>query len=496
MAGRLIQQWRLAVLRVQLDLTGRTPAVATELASYPGRTPHRLWARRDPLEAFGLAESKAPPRQLRLPSDLRDAIATSLTADPDLENEAALWLRLAPPYGYLGAVPWEESLLEVTDVPVLRVPDRLPAAVDPGRVWSVAIGVSAPADSNWAAPYLVGLVKNISGEVSAPVDVDVFADARTVAQLPRYFDPPVQVHVHKPSDARQASEDRSRRRASELGRWDREGRLARPASPGRIWADWIAAGLAGRAVRALHVVLDATWDSDRPILALSPDPSQPSNTKDSAFITADDVRLLADELGAATLSFGSPPDATSDVAMRVIADGVGQQRPGATIYSSIPLDRGGTWLAETYGFLAGTPADRSGEPVLRYPSLAPRHPSLFAYLQPEQVRASLADEWPKPPPTTDRVRAPSPADDLLPSAVLPEGYQVTPEADLSGYYASAETVPTWVAASECYIGTQLANLSQSATAPEPVGFKRAYEQGAAEALAEIQEIVAKHVRPT
>jgi hypothetical protein len=492
MAREIIERWRLAVLRAQLDLTNPTPMVATELVSYPGRTPHRLWTRRHPLEAFGLAEVAAPPGQLQLPVDLRDDIAASLAAD--LKGEAALWLRLTPPYGYLGAVPWEQSLLAVTNMPLLRVPDRLPVAADLGQVWSVAIAVSAPAASDWAAAYVAALVDEIAGEVRAKVDVHIFADAGTVAQLRELGLPEVRswLHLHEPSAARRASEDRIQRQVPQFRRQGQDGRLVDPGTPGRIWADWIATGLAGRAVRALHVVLDATWDSDQPILALSPDPSEPSNAKNCAFVSADDVRLLADVLGAATLSFGSPPDATSDVAMRMIADGVGQQRPGATVYSSIRLDRLGAALAGTHRFLASTAGSLAGRSV---PRRVPRHPSLFAYLQPQQIQASLADEWPEPPATTDLAGAASPSEDPLPSTVLPDGYQVTPETDLSDYYASTETVPTWVAASERYIGSQLANLSHSPSEPEPVGYKRAYERGAAEALAELQEIVAKHARP-
>jgi hypothetical protein len=484
MAQEIIEQWRLAVLRAQLDLTDRTPMVATELVSYPDRTPHRLWARLHPLEAFGLADTAVPPHELRLPDDLRDDIAASLAAD--LEGEAALWLRLKPPYGYLGAVPWEEALVAVTDVPLLRVPDRLPTAADPGKVWSVAIGVSAPAGSDWAAPYLAGLVDEITRQVPASVDVHIFADAGTVARLNALGVPgPNWLHLHEPAEARRAHADRSERQVPQFRRRDRQGQLLDPAAPGRVWADWIAAGLAGRAARALHVALDATWDSDRPMLALSPDPSEPSDVKNCAFVSADDVRLLADALGAATLSFGSPPDAASDVAMRMIADSVGQQRSGATIYSSIRLDPRGAALADTHAFLA----TRSGHRDV------PRHPSLFAYLQPEQVQASLADEWPEPPPASGQARATPPGDDPLPSAVLPDGYQVTREADLSDYYASAETVPSWVAASERYISSQLADLSQPASSPEPVSYKQAYQQGAAEALAELQEMVAKHARP-
>ncbi len=482
MAIQIIEKWHLAVLRAQLDLSYTPPIVATELVGYFGGTPRRLWALRYPLDEFGLAQSTSPPRELTLPADLRDHVAASLEAE--LEDETALWLRLAPPYGYLGAVPWEQSLR--AHVPLLRVPDRLPVAADPGQVWSVAIGVSAPEGTDWAAPYVADLAGRIAIQVAGPLDVHVFADAGTAARLRQLTEPgPEWLHVHEPSAARLAWADRSGRGQERVRRRDWESGQAEPGSPGRIWTDWLAAGLAGQAVRALHVVLDATWDSDRPMLALAPDPSEPSSTRNCAFVTGDDVRLLADAVGAATLSFGAPPDVSSDVAMRVVADAVGQQRPGTTVYSSIRLDRHGAALADMHGFLADE----------RFPRQVPTSTSLFAYLQPEKMQPRLAEEWPGPPPTAESTRAAPAGEDLLPATVLPEGYQVAPEADLSDYYASAQTVPSWVATSERYIGSQLASLSRPASAPEPVGDKQAYEQGAAEALSELQQMVARHARP-
>src|SRR4051794_11158494 len=125
MAEALIEQWQLAVLRVQLEVADRLAAVATELVSYVDGEPRQLWAMRHPLSAFGLPDSDASgqsvtPDELRLPRDLRDEIADTLRTD--LRGEASLWLRLVAPYGYLGAVPWERALLGVIDVPLFRVP--------------------------------------------------------------------------------------------------------------------------------------------------------------------------------------------------------------------------------------------------------------------------------------------------------------------------------------------------------------------------------------
>jgi hypothetical protein len=485
MAERLIEEWQLAVLRARLDVTEWLPVVITELVSYRDGTPQQLWAMRHPLSAFGLSDSSAAPDGLGLPDDLRDEVADSLRTD--LRGEASLWIRLVAPYGYLGAVPWEKSLLDVVDVPIFRVPDRLPLAADPGRRWSVAIGISAAPDAEWPAPYLRDLVEQLAENVGQDVEVDVFADAATHARLLRLgWTPPAWAHVHMPGGAREASAARVRRLMSSS-----YGSPGSPApidvtSPGRIWADWISTGLAGRAVRALHVALDAVWDVEAPLLALSPDPSKPQDTDACAFVAADDVRRLADAVGAATLSLGSPPDVTSGAAMRMIADSIGLQRPGATIHSSIEHDPHGEALARLHGFLAGQSRDR-----------LPRDRSLFAYVQPEQVQTSLATAWPQPPPTAQPDAPPAAEDELLRAATLPGTYRPAPEDDLVSYYAEAGNVPSWVGASERYVGQQVADLTRSQdAAPKSPGSKNAYELGAAEGLAELQAIIAKHAKPS
>jgi hypothetical protein len=331
----------------------------------------------------------------------------------------------------------------------------------------VAIGVDAAPDGAWAADYVADLVRQLSASVGPDLEVDVFADEGTVHRLQSgRWQPSELAHLHKPAVAREASQVRVRRVMSASQAPDTPPPLD-ITSPGRIWADWIATGLAGRAVRALHVVLDAVWDAETPLLAVSPDPSRPMDTADCVFVTGDDLRRLADNVGAATLSLGAPPERDSGTAMRVIADAIGQQRPGTTIHSDIRYDPDGAALARMHGFLAGTVTQ------------VPRDRSLFAYVQPEQVRSALAE------PTSD---------DDLSAASLPSGYAPPGENDVSSVYVDAATVPTWVAASERYVGQELANLTRPPGGPEPAGYKGAYERGAAEALTELQAIVAKHAR--
>jgi hypothetical protein len=91
--------------------------------------------------------------------------------------------------------------------------------------------------------------------------------------------------------------------------------------------------------------------------------------------------------------------------------------------------------------------------------------------------------------------APPAQDDPLPSSSLPSGYRPPEEDDdVMSEYAEAGTVPTWVAASQRYVGQQLADLARAPGTPDSTAYRVAYERGAAEGLAELQSIVAKHAK--
>jgi hypothetical protein len=466
MGAQLIEQWQLAVLQVRLDVTKPAPVVVAELVENRFGRRRTRWERRYDPALFGLPDGAAAPTALRVPLDLREAVADFIRSN---RREVALWLRLVPPYGYLGAVPWEEELVPAIAVPVVRVPDRLPVATDPGLVWSVAIAISARPGSSWAAPYIGALMSALRGLVDARIDVDVFADAATYADiLARVAETPqgAELHVHNPLNARGAYEERSSSSTRQDSLPLRSRLRASEVQPGLLWRDWITAGLAGRAVRALHVIADGVFDGDRPLLAVSPDPTGPADLSSCAFVGSGDVRALADVVGAGALSFGSPPGNPSDVAIRVMADAVGQQRPGATLYSSIGHDPGGYALASAHAFIVGG----------RYEQVpVPRDPSLFAYLQPELVKGALQESWPYEEP--------------VPSA------QAGPDPAVRSYYDRAEVVPTWLAATERYIESSVARLAAtSADEGSTSSTKRAYEQGAERALAELRALTTRHLR--
>lgn len=487
-----IKQRRLAVLIMQLDLSERTPAITAEFVGYPHEKARTFWKKRYPPAEFGLPKGTAAPTELFVPDGLRDDVVRSL--DESFLRDAALWLRLVPPYGYLGAVPWERVLVEATGKPLVRVPDRLPVAADPGQVWSLAIAVDADPGSDWAAEYCASLLSAIYEYVSASITADVFVDAGTydvLKELITDVPPAMELRLHEPDEAIRAHQNRTERGVPQFRRQRSAGPPAPPV-PGSalIWADWIAAGLGSRAVRALHLVSDAAFDADRPLLMLSPDPRDRAESHGRAYASADDVRLLADTIGASALSLGSPPKNPSDIATRMMADALGVQRPSPTFYSCAGLDPSGNALAWAHAFIADLPGTVS----------IPQDPSLFLYLQPEHIQASLAQKWPEPRPSKrhwlpGRRESAAAAAKATPPSTLPPALDVAPNDALSAYYASAETVPGWVASAERYIDGRLADLAGSAAPPgEASAVKEAYDLGTAKALNELRGLIERNVK--
>jgi hypothetical protein len=473
----LMKQWELAVLRVRLDLSRREAMVASELVDFASGTERRHWAREDRLETYGLDSGAQPPRRLRLPPDLGRQLAASL--QHDLRGEAALWLRLVPPYGYLGAVPWED-MVDVIGVPLLRVPDRLPVPADFGRTWTVAVAVNA-AGRDWGAEHVRSLFSALVEELGGAVEMDVFADLVTVDLLNGGGFADTRLRVHPPSRARAAHDERTQRGVTQFRLPETSSAPPLPMA-NLLWADWIADGLAGRAVRALHLVSDATFVDGRPLLTMNADPAEPWNRSTCGFAVGDDLARLADALGASLLSIGSPPRNTSDTATRMMVDTIGQTRPGPTLYSRLGRDPGARALAAAHGFLA----DDGGW------SRIPQHQSLFGYVQPASVQRVIG-------PGSMAVTADPQWSGVIAAAAASTppvsglSSSVPSSSGLADSYRWAETVPTWVAASSRFLETQIAQLGQVDDPPELTAPSRlAYDIGAHTALDEISDLVNRH----
>ena len=447
MAELMIQQWRLSVLRVGVNLDSRDPSVDLELVGYEGERPQTLWTRRYDPSDFGIPDAGAPSH-LQLPADLIGAVARSFTEE--LNDETALWLRLVPPYGFLGAAPWEQSLVPLLQRPVLRVPDRLPLPTDFGAVWTAVVAVAPGAGTDWAPGYIESFARQLRGRVAGEVEVHVFADANTTESLNASPGSTSDVVLHSP-----------------------------PADGVPSWSEWIRSGLDGRSARSVHLVTDAQFDGDLPMLLLGSEPTRRSSSA-PRFVPVDALVSLSESLGVTTLSFGSPPGNPSVAATRMLADSVGATRSGPTVFSDLELDPTGSTLASAYAYIADRYAH---EPV-------PQDPSLFLYLQPEHVQASLMESWPLPD-----ARTTSAGDEILPS--MPSSTGRSPESEEASappiLLADAREVPAWIASSHQYLTSSWTRLARSAPPAEaPDDLHSAYQDGAAKALEELQALVREH----
>jgi hypothetical protein len=469
-AIQLIQQWRLAVLAIRLDVSDRAARVLTTLSAYDGDAPTVLWTRSDPVSSYRI--TPRPPYDLTVPHEVVDALTQSMLGD--LRSEAALWLHLVPSYGLLGAVPWERQLIEATGLPVFRVPDRLPSPVVRGTVWYGAIGIDAAPRTRWAAPYVTSLINHWRQEIPAPVEVDVFADAHTAAAVRDTLPAAAVVRVHESGDAAGIARTRTPRRSAAPGSLEA---LPPSAVGGSIWADWIAEGLAGRAVRAVHLVLDGSWDGAAPVLLVSHDPAHPNKRALADMVGVTDLMQFVQTIGAATVSFGAPPKVVDEAAVRLFADMIGQQRPGATLFTAVADDPDGADLADTEAFLVDPGA---GRPM-------PRHRSMFAYAQPERLQSVLHQRLP------DAARGiPD-----QPSTSVAEAWRKEADPTLAERFAGSTSVPSWVASTDQYLGARWAAFADSEIAGIPTApSRKAYDAGAKDALNQIRAIVERHARPT
>lgn len=461
MAEYHISRWRLCVLRVRLDFSLTTPVVVVALVSFEKEKPRELWQQRYDPQDFGIPPDGAPSA-LRLPAEIGERVDASFRTD--LSSETALWLRLMPPYGYLGAAPWERELIPILDRPLLRVPDRMPAAADFGTRWTAVVALSARPGSAWAADYLIDFLDQLRSQVGDSLDVNIFTDALTADAVAAARTPEDWWHLHDPNAQ------------------------PRPAAgrPAR-WSEWIRAGLEGHAVRALHLVTDAVFDGDRAMLLVPADPMDPDPAR-AGYVQIDSALRLADTIGAATLSFGSPPDNISDVATRILADDLGQRRPGPTIYSSIAQDPDGSALASTHAYLAD-PVDHT----------LPVSHSQFLYAQPEHVLQSLVHAWPTAADATT-----SRGDEMLPSmpvappmpgrpdakmspprpgelpAAVPDGLDLEPVDPLT------REVPAWVVSAYRFLGTAYLRASRDQQAG---AVDTAYLRGVTETIDDLRALI-------
>ncbi|MCC9711836.1 hypothetical protein E4N62_45485 [Streptomyces sp. MNU76] len=217
------------------------------------------------------------------------------------------------------------------------------------------------------------------------------------------------------------------------------------------------------------------------MLMVSPDPGALVERERWVGLSGDDIKRLADGIGASVLSLGSPPDDAYDVATRLLADGLGRRRSGPTLYSSVWEDPGAWGLSEAQASLVWGDVP----PV-------PPDGSLFVYVQPQLAESRLPESWPDPEQSGQAWlfgRAPVGASHTS-QEILPLVF----EAGEAGVRQRRrvrlrEPLAPWLTRTERFMEAKTAELMEAAAVPgETSEVKQAYDRGAAQALRELRAL--------
>lgn len=176
MAEKLKRTYGLTALEVMLDADRAQPHVAVALANWAGGQRTELLREHVRLAEFGSASSTSDaPWSIAAPPNLIDRLAPPMF---DLFEDGPpdpLWLHLVKPYGYLGAVPWEQALVAAIESAVVRLPDVLPQPklVRPSPRVAICLNPGPPS-ADGGAQLLQEVVTALDGALGQPATVDVF----------------------------------------------------------------------------------------------------------------------------------------------------------------------------------------------------------------------------------------------------------------------------------------------------------------------------------
>ena len=463
MAELLQRQWDLPILRVHLDTALATPAARCEIAAHDGGQRVVLGEASWPLTDFGFPRGDlAGDQRLDVPESLARWVAGVTGPGGELAAIRALWVYLVKPYGHLGGVPWERALVPAIGLPVVRLPDVLPAPQTAKGTLEVALcatGAAAEGPSP-AVRHLAAVAGGVARAAShRRLALHVFADreasdvvAQVAAQLPGAT---VIDHVARGWSARAPGADRAARKGG--------ARSYRPESAN----PWLAAmrdALHGRGIDMVHFICHGFHTGYAGALLFAGDPRGERGDWPSSAAAAELGALMTD-LGAADAAFTAPDDNYSEAGLLELADRLGVDRPGTTLVHDARLDPEGHALEAAYRLMLG---DEAAPP--------PASPALAWVVQPRLVEPAAVQEALRPPTRSGkRSLVAGPATKAV--------------------YESAQTVPGWLASAERFIEQQSAEVSRFheraadlAATPE----EAAYFDGVEKALERIRGIVEAH----
>jgi hypothetical protein len=279
------------------------------------------------------------------------------------QPDEPMWLQVGPSGGQLGVVPWERLFQPALQAPLLRVPNFLADPVFLTRPLHLAVLVSSPrAKSAFSVDdYATQLVTTVQKALPQGTVIDVFADLDAYGAL---GDLPTsanhRVVVHDPRLAAALGDGGTNTAAS----W--RGALESP------WLRWMVQALHGRSVDAVHFVCPGFFRRDQGSLAVGRSPAENTDREWSHMIGAGELMAFLDVAGAWATAFTPPYEDVWAMGVRLLADRIAWQRPGALLVHEWLLDPGP--LAGGYQFLF---ADHDEPP--------PRASSLMVYAHPKRM---------------------------------------------------------------------------------------------------------------
>ncbi|BFU43124.1 hypothetical protein [Krasilnikovia sp. MM14-A1004] len=418
MAELLKRRYDLSALKVRLLADADPPSVRCELELTREHQTEPVASWQVPATELGLPPvldcetSHGTGYEFRLPATMAAELAEAVrgAALP----ERPLWLHLVRPYGHLGLVPWEQLLVPVLPVPVLRLPDFVVEPVRSRRAVTVALCADdGPGDLAEQADLVGRLAAAIVGAIPLPTTLHIFPTAQ-LYELLRHVKSPVdradRVLLHDPA----AIGDDTSGTGADLAPVYAGSTDSAVGQHRNVWLTWMRDALCGHGVDVVHFVAGAVLRLDQGALALSDNPADPTDSGLSVVSTAALTRFLL-QVGAWGCGFTSPPGNPSEMGLRLVATAVAELRPTTLVHHEARLDPEMRALADGYRLMASPE-----------PALPPTDGAVFVYCQPFQVATE-------------------------PGRSEQTGAAAAPSDKVRGLVADTAATPTWVSASQRFV---------------------------------------------
>jgi hypothetical protein len=347
----------LPTLRVRLQGKETKPGMepVAKFQVLRGRGPV-TWTESVPTQVLGLADWIRSARDVHesefaIPSSVA-AEACDALARLSRPADAAYWLELPPPRGYLHFLPWERLLSGLLDRPLLRLPNFTLRPNAPGPTLRVVLTV---AQSKWPVDVpatTAGLARQWLESTGRQVDLDVFVAPEERAAVRDRIGGIGHVTVH---DLPQAT-----------------ALISGVSNNG--WVTWVRTALAGRAADVVHIASHGTLIGDRGALALPALLMRGADIPMAGTLGSVDVCTSLGRAGAWGLIVTAPEGSHCPGALRDLVDTVAQARPGVVALHEMDVPDAADELRALLRMLIdGEPPNRSLPGVL-----CCSHPSFIA----------------------------------------------------------------------------------------------------------------------